>query len=193
MSASPADHDLIRASQAGSVAAFEALVLRYQDRLYHAIVYIVGRPEDAQDVLQEAFVNAYQGISSFKGESEFYTWLFRIAYNAAMSQVRKRKPVVSLEPGIEPSRGAGQGGERSDLEDPAELTSRQESILQVRDALERLSPEHRTVLMLKDLEGYKYEEIAALTGQAIGTVRSRIHRARLELRELLVGIFGEEP
>ena len=179
----PDDRRLITDSLRGRPAAFGELVSRYQDRLYNAVLRVTNHPDDALDVVQEAFVNAYQSLASFKGDAEFYTWLYRIAFNAAVSHKRRRVP-ASLEAG-------GRNGEPVDPADPSETSrpgaamERSEDEAAVHAGLARLSVEHRSVLVLKDIEGMKYEQIAAVLGVPVGTVRSRIHRARLELRDLL--------
>ncbi len=168
----------------GRTEAFGKLVLRYQDRLYHAVLRIADTPDDAYDVVQDAFLNAYQSLASFKGDSEFFTWLYRIAFNAAISQRRKKKTTASLDTGrngkpvaepIDESHGVRPGDAMEQGEDEAKL----------HEAIRRLSTEHRAVLVMKDLDGLKYEDIAEVMGVPIGTVRSRLHRARLELRALL--------
>lgn len=180
------DRRLIADALAGRTAAFGELVVRHQDRLYNATLRIVSHPDDAADIVQEAFINAFQSLASFKGDSEFYTWLYRIAFNAAATQARKRRPRVFLD-----SRDSREGTPVRELADPSP-ESRPETAAERRDeekklqtALERLSHEHRSVLVLKDMEGWKYEEIAEVLAVPIGTIRSRIHRARLELRDLL--------
>jgi RNA polymerase sigma-70 factor (ECF subfamily) len=175
---------LITETLGGQTEAFGELVYRYQDRLFNAVVRIVDHPEDARDVVQDAFINAYQSLASFKGDAEFYTWLYRIAFNSAVSHRRRKRLLVSLESGRE-------GEATIDPLDPSEETrpgaalERADDERLVQEALNRLSPEHRAVLVLKDIEGLKYEEIADVMGVPIGTIRSRIHRARLELRDLL--------
>jgi RNA polymerase sigma-70 factor (ECF subfamily) len=179
-----ADRRAIAECLAGHTAAFEYLVRSYQDRLFNAILRVVDNPEDALDVVQDSFLNAYQSLSSFKGDSEFYTWLYRIAFNSAVSQRRKKKPTVSLE--------GGRNGEPiadppdvSEVVNPSSALERNERLNALYKALNRLSFEHRAVLVMKDLDGLKYEEIADVMGVPIGTIRSRLHRARLELRCLL--------
>ena len=178
------DRRLIAEALAGRRDAFGELVTRYQARLYNAAIRVVGHPDDAVDVVQEAFLNAFHALPSFKGDAEFFTWLYRIAFNAAVSQKRKRRPVVSLD--------APAGGEaRPEPADPSEDTRPGAALERTEDerllhaAIGRLSDEHRAVLLMKDIDGLKYEEIAAVLGVPVGTVRSRLHRARLELRNLL--------
>ena len=178
------DRRLIAECLAGQREAFGQLVNRYQARLYNAALRLVDNPEDAADVVQDAFLNAFQSLRSFKGDAEFFTWLYRIAFNASISLKRKKKVVIRLD-------AAGEGGAGVEIEDPSEsvrpgiaLERREEDSL-LHAALTRLSEEHRDVLMMKDIEGMKYEEIAEILGVPIGTIRSRLHRARLELRDLL--------
>jgi RNA polymerase sigma-70 factor (ECF subfamily) len=182
------DHRLIAECLRGDPAAFGVLVRRYQDRLYNTVFRLVGNAEDALDVVQEAFLNAYQSLESFKGDSLFFTWLYRIAVNAAISFKRKRRVVIPIDAarGVEP--GAPQGVEPADpseLSRPGHALEQEEQERRIQRALSRLSPEHRAVLILKDMEGQKYEAMAEILQVPIGTIRSRLHRARLELRELL--------
>jgi RNA polymerase sigma-70 factor (ECF subfamily) len=178
------DHKLIEECLAGRTDAFGQLVLRYQDRLYNTLVRLVGSSDEARDVAQESFVHAFTKLDTFRGESQFYSWLFRIAYNAAVSRQRKqRRPPASLDAareagGLEPADGHPESR-------PSHALERSERQAMVRSALGELSEEYRAVLVLKEIDGLKYEEIAEIVGCPIGTVRSRIHRARAELREKL--------
>lgn len=182
----PDDRQLIADCLNGQTAAFGKLVSRYQDRLYNTIYRLVDHAEDAQDIVQDAFVSAYQSLKSFKGDSQFFTWLYRIAVNTAISAKRKQRQPLPIQVGRT-------GDEGIDPVDPSEgnrpdhALERADEGRRIQAALQRLSPEHRAVLILKDMEGQKYEEMAEILGVPIGTVRSRLHRARLELRELLNG------
>jgi RNA polymerase sigma-70 factor, ECF subfamily len=169
------DTELIAASLAGDTAAFGELVSRYQNRLYHSLVHMLGSAEDAKDVAQDAFVLAFQKLGTFRGDAQFYSWLFRIAMNAA---VNFRRRVRSLGASID-----------ARPEQPLEQAERQRI---VRAALAQLSDEFRMPLVLCEIDGLKYEEIAELLKCPIGTVRSRIHRARLELREKLQRLLKHE-
>lgn len=184
------DRRLIADCLGGRRDAFGELVSRYQARLFNAALRLVNSPEDAADVVQDAFLSAYQALPSFKGDAEFFTWLYRIAFNTAISLKRKRRPAVSLEnhtreTGLDPD-------DPSEYVRPSSSIERTEDERQLRDAIARLSPEHRDALVLKDLEGMKYEEIAEVLGVPIGTIRSRLHRARLELRGLLAGSEADD-
>ena len=178
------DRRLIADTLAGRTAAYGELVRRYQDRLYNTVARVVDNADDAHDVVQETFVSAYVSLGSFKGESEFYTWLYRIAFNTAVSWRRRKRPTVSLDAGRD-SDNPTHPQDCSDEAHPGAALERSEEVSKLMAALARLSPEHREVLVLKDIDGLKYEEIADVAGIPIGTVRSRIHRARLELRDLL--------
>jgi len=179
------DAKLIADCLSGNTAAFGELVARHQDRLYNTVLRLLDHPEDARDVVQEAFLHAYQSLHSFKGDARFFTWLYRIAVNTAISLKRKRRMVLRIQP-------AGEEGGGIDPLDPNETNRPGHAIemaeqeKRVHEALGRLSTEHRAVLVMKDMEGLKYEEMAEVLGVPIGTIRSRLHRARLELREILV-------
>lgn len=168
---------------AGRTAAFGELVSRYQDRLFNTLLRFLGNAEDARDVLQEAFLNAYLALENFKGDSQLYTWLYRIAMNTAMTH--KRKERVALSKRVNRGESADEPADQSAYNRPESNMLRSEEGQRVQIALGKLSPEHRLVLILKDMDGQKYEEMAENLGVPIGTVRSRLHRARLELRELL--------
>ena len=183
-----ADDALIGRTLAGEPAAFGELVLRYQDRLYNSLVRALGSAEDARDAVQEAFVQAFVKLETFRGSSAFYTWLYRIAFNQAMTHARRQRPTRSLdlaraERGQEPVDG--QPAPEARLE-----TS--ERAAQVQRALAELSAEFRQVIVLREMDGCKYEEIAELLQVPVGTVRSRLFRARLELRDRLASVMNVE-
>ncbi|MBS0261578.1 MAG: sigma-70 family RNA polymerase sigma factor [Planctomycetes bacterium] len=184
------DQELITECLGGQTQAFGDLVLRYQNRLFNTLISVLGSVEDARDVAQEAFVQAFQKLHLFRGQSAFYSWLFRIALNSAVSLKRKRHRVpVSIEAcreesGIEPT-------DRHPETRPEHALETNETQDAVRAALGELAEEQRTVLVLKEMENLSYEEIAEIVGCPIGTVRSRIHRARSELRDRLQDILQE--
>jgi RNA polymerase sigma-70 factor, ECF subfamily len=178
------DQLLIEQSLAGRRDAFGLLVERYQNRLFHSLLHLLGSVEDAQDVAQEAFVQAFEKLSSFRGQSQFYSWLFRIAHNLAVSDRRRmRRVATSLENQREAS-----GYEPTD-ENPSNEPSYSMDAVErqriVQRALADLPEEFRTTLILKEMDGMSYEEIASTLGIPLGTVRSRIHRARMDLRDKL--------
>lgn len=175
------DAQLIDATLEGQSAAFGQLVTKYQDRLYHMLTHLLGSPEDAQDVAQDAFVQAFVKLDSFRGKSAFYTWLYRIAFNTAMSRRRREKPTTSVEEAKEMA-----GVEPIDTDSaPEKQMIETERSSQVHAALQQLSDEHRAVLVLREMDGQAYETIAEILDLPVGTVRSRLHRARLQMREQL--------
>jgi RNA polymerase sigma-70 factor (ECF subfamily) len=178
------DHRLIADCLQGRTAAFGELVCRYQDRLFNTVFRLLDSAEDAQDVVQEAFLSAYQSLDSFKGDSQFYTWLYRIAFNTAISLKRKQRVVLSMHTAREEG-GDVEPLDVSEYSQPEHALEKAEEERRIQLALGRLSPEHRAVLIMKDMEGQKYETMAEVLQVPIGTIRSRLHRARLELRELL--------
>jgi RNA polymerase sigma-70 factor (ECF subfamily) len=179
------DDRLITECREGNTAAFGELVSRYQDRLFNTVVRLTDNAEDARDVVQEAFLHAYQSLHSFKGDSLFFTWLYRIAVNTAISMKRKKRLVLRIQPTAE-------GGNTIEPVDPAETNrpghamEMAEEERRVHEALHKLSAEHRAVLVMKDMEGMKYEAMADILGVPVGTIRSRLHRARLEIRDILL-------
>lgn len=180
------DHQLIQQCLRGNRAAFEELVRRYGDRLFNTVFRLLGNTEDAQDVVQEAFINAYQSLHTFRRDSQFFTWLYRIAYNTAVSHKRKHKGTVSIEASRNGESGVGIDPlDVSEHNQPGNAMQKAEEERGIQKALNQLSPEHKEVLVYKEIEELKYEEIAEILGVPVGTVRSRLHRARLELREIL--------
>ncbi|MCX7419526.1 MAG: sigma-70 family RNA polymerase sigma factor [Planctomycetia bacterium] len=178
------DQDLIAATLARDTAAFGELVSRYQNRLYHSMIHVVGSAEDAKDVAQEAFTLAFQKLSTFRGDAQFYSWLFRIALNASVNFRRKNR---SLGQSIEATKeriGNEPSDDRCDTapEQPLEQAERQRIVQQ---ALAQMTEDYRVPLVMAEMEEMKYDEIAELLQCPIGTVRSRIHRGRAELRETL--------
>lgn len=182
---------MIAASLARDTVAFGELVTRYQNRLYHSLIHVVGSAEDAKDVAQEAFILAFQKLNTFRGDAQFYSWLFRIAFNASVNFRRKNRSLgTSIEAtkeriGAEPLDGR----DDSRPEQPLEQLERQRI---VREALAQTTEEFRVPLVLAEMEGMKYDEIAELLNCPIGTVRSRIHRGRNELREKLRRLLRNE-
>jgi RNA polymerase sigma-70 factor (ECF subfamily) len=175
------DAPLIAATLAGDTAAFGQLVGLYQDRLYNSLLRVLGSAEDARDVVQDAFVQAFLKLDSFRGSSAFYTWLYRIAFNLAMSRARRERKMVSLDRVKD-----GCGHEPVDGQPTAEADLlRNEQVAMVHAALAELTPEYRQILVLREIEGCRYEEIAEILELPVGTVRSRLFRARMQLKDQL--------
>ena len=171
----------------GEREAFEALVLANQRKVYHLCLRMTGRPEDAEDLAQESFIRAYQNLESFKGESGFGPWLYRLASNVCIDHLRreKRREKGSLT-------YLDESGTAQEIEVPDErfapetAIERREVQEQVRHGLNILTPEHRNILVLREINGLCYEEIASVLGLSAGTVKSRISRARLALSKILL-------
>jgi RNA polymerase sigma-70 factor (ECF subfamily) len=192
------DVALLQRAQAGDRGAYGQIVLMYQDRLYNAVVRLVGDREEARELTQEAFTRGLMKLDSFRGDAAPYTWLFRIAVNLAISQLRKvqRQRVFSLDrppsrngrhapaddeaPGLV-DRLASDRGEPSPPQ-RAENRERDETVLA---ALGRLDAEYRAVLVMRDIEGFDYQQMADVLGLPLGTLKSRLFRARLALRDEL--------
>ena len=182
------DAQLIDQALGGHSEAFGQLVLKYQDRLFNTVFHVVGHAEDARDIVQEALVQAFLKLDSFRHRSAFYTWLYRIAFNVAMTQ-----PAQAAADRVDgPRRETGNLEPADDEDDPAESLERKERCRQVRQAIAQLQEEYRAVLVLREIDGCCYETIAEVLDLPIGTVRSRLHRARLQLREQLKEMLAGE-
>ncbi|HWC90585.1 MAG TPA: sigma-70 family RNA polymerase sigma factor [Pirellulales bacterium] len=182
------DEQLIDEALAGDSAAFGRLVLKYQDRLYHAMTQILGSAADAEDVVQESFVQAFLKLETFRRSALFYTWLYRIAANAACTLARRRRPARSVEQMREAAVEPADRGES-----PSGRLERAERAAQLKAALARLPQDYREALVLREIEGFDYGTIAGLLDLPIGTVRSRLFRARMQLREYLKELDPAEP
>jgi RNA polymerase sigma-70 factor (ECF subfamily) len=195
------DDELFRKAQAGDRGAYGQIAIRYQHRLYNAIVRMIGDREEARELTQETLVRGLSKIEGFRGESQPYTWLFRIAVNLAISRLRKvqRRRTFSLNapargnngrPGFDDDQAAGLiervRSTESDA-DPGERAEHRERGEQVVAALGRLDAEYRAVLVMRDIEGFDYQQMADVLGLPLGTLKSRLFRARLALRDELKG------
>ena len=176
------DDESIAAVRGGDQKAFGDLVLKYQDRLFNSLTQLMGSPEDAQDITQEALVQAYLKLDTFQGNSAFYTWLYRIAFNLAMSHARKRRPIAIGE-GSDHAPGRPEPVDHQQT--PQEQMVTQEQIDSVQSAIASLASEHREIVVLREIEGFDYEQIASVLDIPIGTVRSRLFRARMQLKSML--------
>lgn len=170
--------NLIQSALQGDSSAFSVLVNRYQERLYSCVLNVVANSEEAEDVVQESFIQAYLKLDTFQQNSRFFTWLYRIAFNNALSRRRRHKGQVSLDQARETT-----GSEPTDrLEAPDQSMIRSENIRQLRTALDLLTEDHRSILVLREMQDMSYEDIADCLDISIGTVRSRLSRARNALK-----------
>jgi len=184
------DQSLIDACRSGNTEVFGELVTQYQDRLYPTLFRLTGCADEARDLLQDTFLRAFEKLDRFQGESSFYTWIYRIAINLALSGKRRRKPMLRLSAGASPG-GIDPPAEASET-DPSIPLQKQERERIIQDALNDLAPDHRAVVIMKEFDGLQYDEISTTLKIPIGTVRSRLHRARCELRERLRCLVDEE-
>jgi len=193
------DEVLARRAGGGDEPAFEALVSRFQGRVYRLARRLTPSDSDAQDVLQETFLQMYRGLGAFRGEAKFSTWLFRIATNAALMQRRgrERRPAESLEEYAPRFDDDGRHRQReAELAVAAradELIDRQRLAEHAREGIDRLPEIYRAAFVLRDLEEMPTVEVAAVLGIDAAAVRQRVHRARLLLRGFLSHLVGVEP
>ena len=185
------ESSLVTAAKAGQYDAFEQLVNRYEHKIYRLGLNITGNPEDAEDVLQETFLKAFENLPRFREDSRFYTWIVRIGVNQALMKLRKRRTdkSVSLD---EPIAEDGEVIPRDFADwkpNPEQLLGRTETRDILEKATQELPPSFRTVFLLRDVEGLSTEETAEMLGLTISAVKARLFRARLRLREELCKVF----
>ena len=175
-----ADAALVERVQRGDKHAFELLVLKYQRKIMRLLSRLIHDPAEAEDVAQDAFIKAYRAIPQFRGESAFYTWLYRIAVNTAKNHLvaRRRRPSGSAQYENEDGETFDETDNLSDINTPEAAFASREIADTVNQAIDALPEELRTAIVLREIEGLSYEEIAQSMGCPIGTVRSRIFRAR---------------
>ena len=185
------DGELVRESRHGDKEAFRELVERYQRKIVSVALGMVNNPEDALEIAQETFVKAFQSLGKFKGESSFYTWLYRIVVNRAIDFRRRerRHPTVALEDRGGPGGSLGEGYEEILKEerptDPYQQTQAREIGDRVTAAINELTPDHKAVILLREVEGLSYDEISRVMQCSKGTVMSRLHYARKKLQKKL--------
>jgi RNA polymerase sigma-70 factor (ECF subfamily) len=184
-----ADLELLKAVLNGDGTAYRGLVEKYQTRVYAMVYGMVRNREDARDLTQDAFVKAYRNLDSFRLESSFYTWLYRIAMNLAIDFVRKRRRRESggFDEGIATRDGDGGIAEVHHEDGPSRQLERKQLFSKIMDAMEQLPEDQRQVILLRELEGLQYKEIADVMGIPEGTVMSRLFYARKKLQKLLSG------
>jgi RNA polymerase sigma-70 factor (ECF subfamily) len=184
---------LLEKAREGDGEAFDRLIAVHTDRIFGLLLNLTGSREEAEDLAQECFLRAYRALGSFRGGSAFYTWLYRIAVNLARSsgrrKVRRREVEVPMSAMNATGHDAADGDSgfefAASVEAPGEAMHRAEMIARVREALEDIKREHREVVVLRDMEGLDYEQIARLVGISREAVKSRLHRARGELASRL--------
>jgi RNA polymerase sigma-70 factor (ECF subfamily) len=189
---------LVERAKAGEAEAFGELVRRYERKIYRLAFNITQNVEDAQDVLQDAFLKAYEHLDGFQGQSKFYTWIVRIAVNEALMKLRKRRgdKAVPLDEPVEMGEETVKREIAVWQDNPEQQYSREEFQKILQDAVQSLKPDFRIVFTLRDIEELNTEETAEALGISVAAVKSRLLRARLALREKLTRQFkrkGEDP
>ena len=190
------EQELVSRAKAGDEKAFEQLMLDNQTRIYNLTLRMTGNPDDALDLAQEAFLNAWKGLKFFKGDSTFSTWLYRLASNACLDHLRKQKRRQDI---WLPQLVDEEDDSLPDVPDeryrPDTTYEKREQLETLQQGLAQLSDEHRQVLTMRELDGLSYQEIGDILDLEAGTVKSRIARARLALRKILLetGNFFDSP
>jgi RNA polymerase sigma-70 factor (ECF subfamily) len=182
---------LIRRLQERDERAFEEVVRLYQNKVFNLVYRMIGSQEEAEDLAQEVFVTVFKSVDSFRGEAKFSTWLYRIAANHCKNRMkylgrRSYKQTGELDEAAErEAQNAQPSALRPQVDGPDAVLEGLELERTVQRAMQALDPEHREAIVLRDIEDLSYEEIAEITGVELGTVKSRLHRARLQLKELM--------
>jgi len=185
------DAQWIRQTLQGNTAAFGNIVRKYQNRLFRSVAVLTGDRDEALDVVQETFVQAMLKLGLFEQRSQFFTWLYRIAYNLAAKARRQRRRRLRLTAAIRWMAGVEQpfgSGDRQEHDRPDKRLEHNERCIQVQRALAQLRQPHLSVVILREIDGLAYEEIGRVLSLRPGTVRSRLHRARLQLLRKLRGM-----
>lgn len=183
------ESQLIDQALQGDRAAFTRLVELNQDRLFASMRQVTGSPEEAEEVVQEAFIRAFVKLDTFQRNSQFFTWLYRIAFNSALTRKRRKRAKVSLDQYRE-SNGLEVSDDGDGVDEPM---LRRERVQMVRRAMQTLSEDHRSILVLREMQDHSYEDIAEILNISIGTVRSRLSRARGQLKSALEAMQRAEP
>jgi RNA polymerase sigma-70 factor (ECF subfamily) len=193
---SRADTVLIRAVQAGDMAAFDELVIKHKNRLFNLVYWFLGDYQDANDCAQETFIKAFKSIKNFRFESAFSTWLYRIAVNTCKNRLKSsayrwKKKTVSLE-----TSGSKNGNPFSEIVNgaptPVMALEKKERMIRIQKAINSLPEEQNQVVVLRDIQGLSYQDISDITGLNLGTVKSRLARGRLELKNKLRPLFNKD-
>ena len=188
------DRLLVERTQKGDLRAFDLLVLKYQSRVMHVVMRFVRDADEAEDVAQEAFIKAFSAINNFRGDSAFYTWLFRIATNAAKNHLvarGRRTPVLDVD--IDDAMLQAENERLVEDESPQAALETQELEAVIKQAVQELPEDLQTALCLREFDGLSYEDIAVIMNCPIGTVRSRIFRGRETVDQKVAALLSGEP
>ena len=181
------EHKLIKKCVKGNIDAFEELISKYEKTAYNIALKMLKNPDDALDISQEAFIKVYKSIGSFNFESSFSTWLYRIVTNSCLDFLRKNKTkIYSIDNPIETEDGQVQREIVDNSDTPEELLEKKMTKELVHKCIEKLDENHRVVILLRDIQDFSYEEISEILDCSIGTVKSRINRARSNLKNIII-------
>lgn len=183
---------LIQKAKSGDNKAFEELIEEHFKKIYNIAYRMTGNPDDASDMTQEVMIKLFRNIGSFKGDSKFSTWVYRVATNTCLDELKKQKRHSHTS--LNAEFDTGDGEMTYDVEDtsptPEEAAEKKELRSTVAAAIQKLSPDHKAALVLRDIKGFSYDEIAKILNCSEGTVKSRLNRARAALKEILQKDFG---
>ncbi|MBN2223694.1 MAG: sigma-70 family RNA polymerase sigma factor [Deltaproteobacteria bacterium] len=187
------DDSLVAQAQKKDYQAFEELVKRYEGRIYGHTLRLLGNREDAEDVLQETFLNMFKGLENFRGDSSFSTWIYRIATNNALMRLRKLSHGErELNDELPPPESMKRQALASHILDPKDTLLEKEMLQELNKAVDRLPEKYRTIFLLRDVEEFSTDRTAKVLGISEAAVKSRLHRARLYIRELLLKKYEEK-
>lgn len=192
------DLNLVKRARNGERDAFGVLVQRYQRRIFGLCYGMVRNPDDAQDLVQETFVKAFRNLDGFEGQASFYTWTYRIARNVCIDYLRKAKRTRAVDYDDTIGRDEDEADDAGMLlpsrlgVNPAKVAGRRELLEKIEEALQSLSPAHREAILLREIEGLSYQEMADALEISIGTVMSRLHHARKNMQRVLAEYVGED-
>lgn len=186
------DFALIERTLKGESSAFDKLVLKYQERIFNIAYRMLGSYEEAKDATQDAFVNAFRSLADFRKESSFYTYLCQIAINVCRNRFKrlnKDSKLISIDDPLSGDEGELKIEIPDDTNSPRDALAKKDKEVMIQQAINSLDEEHREVVVMRDIEGASYEEIAGVLNINIGTIKSRLHRARHELKDKLKGLI----
>mgnify|MGYP005758683759 CR=1 FL=1 len=179
---------LIKSALKGDMQSFEELIYQYEKKVYNVALRVFKNPEDAKDISQDVFIKIYKNLDKFDNKSSFSTWIYRITTNTCIDELRKRKgkETVSIDNDIEDDEGRFKREFADNEPTPEEKVISKEGESEIIKSMNTLSDEHRTIIVMRDIEGLSYTEISEIIGVSIGTVKSRISRARLQLKNIIL-------
>jgi len=191
---SPDEKEFITLSMNGDMQAFEALVFSYEKKIVAAAYRLCGNREEGEDLAQETFLKAWRALSGYRGQASFFTWLMAILRNLWLDRMRKGQlPEESLDDGIEGNEGLIQKQFSDNRPGPEDEAEGCETRSVLGTMIQALKPENKEALILRDIQGFSYEEVAVITGSNLGTVKSRINRARVQMKTMIYAYQEQNP